>query len=209
MFMVRLKLPIFRKQFGDSSELKINFGAGANGKEGWTNVDASTKPRVNCLCDCRYPLPFKSDSARCIYAEHFFEHIDRYDEVPGFLKECLRVLRSSGTIRIIVPDAGLYLQAYSAEGWLKMEHLRGLTPDHRDRYFPIQFKTKMEVVNFVFRQGAEHKFAYDFQTLRTILEDSGFVDVQQMEYQVSRDDVLQIDQSMRQHESLYVEARKP
>jgi hypothetical protein len=32
-------------------------------------------------------------------------------------------------------------------------------------------------VNYVFRQGSEHKYAYDAETLEQILDRTGFVDV--------------------------------
>ena len=32
----------------------------------------------------------------------------------------------------------------------------------------------MQLINAVFRQGQEHKYAYDYETLRLVLRQSGF-----------------------------------
>lgn len=56
-------------------------------------------------------LPFQDESMRLIYTAHLLEHLG-YDAVQRVLKECFRVLRNGGGIRIEVPDANLFLEAY-------------------------------------------------------------------------------------------------
>jgi predicted SAM-dependent methyltransferase len=208
MLRVRLLKKRFRNLYADAQDLMINFGAGPTGRPGWINIDGGLGSGINCLCDGRSALPFSSESVRCVFTEHFFEHIDYYDDAPVFLAECHRILKPLGTIRIIVPDAGRYIKAYVSEGWDSLAELRQLGADKADSYFPIKFESKMELVNFIFRQGGEHKFAYDFESMRVSLKKAGFVNIEQVAYGVSRDPVLALDQQSREHESLYVEASK-
>lgn len=196
-----------RRKYRDLRNLLVNIGCGLSGKPAWVNLDLFPFPGVTCLYDCRKELPFPDDSVKCIFTEHFFEHIDYFEEVPLFLSECYRVLEPGGTIRIIVPDAEKYLRAYCAEGWEELAKVRPLRPDHSDND-ESRFNTKMEVVNGTFRRYFEHKYAYDFSTLDFILRRHGFCDVQKQSYGKSGVPELCIDQPGRAPESLYVEAVK-
>lgn len=50
-----------------------------------------------------YSIPFKDNSIPNIYSSHFFEHLFLKD-CKNLLKECLRVLKPNGIIRIVVPS---------------------------------------------------------------------------------------------------------
>lgn len=205
----KYKERLLRHRYINATDLMINFGAGSRGKSGWVNVDAQSAAGVNCVFDCEKKQPFPDGSARCIFSEHFLEHIDYYETAPFFLRECFRVLQPGGTIRLIVPDVGRYLKAYAQDDWSEIEKLRGLLPGHTDPYFWTNYETKMELVNMLFRQFGEHKYAYDFETIHVLLKKAGFSNIRQTEYAISADPMLAIDQQEREHESLYVEAYKP
>jgi predicted SAM-dependent methyltransferase len=198
-----------RRRYKDRRDLRVNIGCGLSAKSGWVNVDFFEFPEVNCIYDCRKGLPFSDNAVRCIFTEHFFEHIDYTEEVPIFLSECCRVLKPGGVIRIVVPDAEKYVRAYCAEGWEELIKVRPLRPDHTDVHFGSWFNTKMEVLNAVFRQYFEHKYAYDFTTLEFLLGRYGFCDIQKQTFGKSGLLELCIDKPDRASESLYVEAIKP
>lgn len=198
-----------RESYKRRRDLLVNIGCGERGKPGWENVDFFDSPGVNCVYDCRRGLPFADNAVKGIFTEHFFEHIDYTEEVPFFLSECNRVLQPGGVIRIIVPDAEKYVRAYCAEGWKELTLVRPLNPDHSDVHFGSRFNTKMEVLNAVFRQYFEHKFAYDFPTLEFLLRRYGFSEVQNQSFGRSMLSELAIDSPDRASESLYVEALKP
>jgi predicted SAM-dependent methyltransferase len=151
-------------------------------------------------------LPFADGSVRGLFAEHFFEHVDYTEEVPSLLSECHRVLQPGGRMRIIVPDAEQYMRAYLSEGWEALAALRPLHEGRVDHYFRCRYNTKMELINVVFRQGGQHKFAYDFETMKFVLEQFGFVDVRREQFGHSQMPELCIDSPRRATESLYVEA---
>ena len=70
------------------------------------------------------------------------------------------------------------------------------------------YNTKIELLNEVFRQAYDHKFAYDFETLEFLLRKYGFSRVLRQQYGLSLLADLCIDQERRKSESLYVEAVK-
>jgi|SRR5579864_2817377 len=197
-----------RRFYQDRRNLSVNIGPGLFAKAGWVNIDIFKFSGVNCVYDCRKELPFADGAVRCIFTEHFFEHIDYLEEAPFFLSECYRVLQPGGVIRIIVPDVEKYIHAYCAEGWEQLIEVRPLRPDHTDVHFGSRFNTKMEVLNVVFRQYFEHKYAYDFPTLEFVLRRSGFGGIQKQAFGKSLLSELCIDNPDRISESLYVEAVK-
>jgi predicted SAM-dependent methyltransferase len=118
------------------------------------------------------------------------------------------VLQPQGVLRIIVPDVERYVRAYCNDGWEDLTEVRPLHPDHSDVHFGSRFQTKMEVLNAVFRQYFEHKFAYDFPTLEMALKRAGFTDIRRQAFGKSASSDLCIDNPSRVSESLYVEAVK-
>jgi len=200
--------PAHRRYKGQRN-LMVNIGCGSFGMPGWVNIDVYHLPGVNCVFDCRKNLPFDDGSVKGIFTEHFFEHIDYCEEVPFFLSECYRTLQPGGVLRIVVPDAEKYLRAYCSEGWEELTKIRPLGPDHSDQAaYGTKYNTKMELLNVVFRQYREHKFAYDFVTLEFVLRRYGFSQVRHSEFGVSLLPELSIDLPERASESLYVEAVK-
>ncbi len=196
------------QRYRHARDLRVNIGCGSRGHPDWVNVDFMALPSVNCVYDCRKRLPFPDGSVRMIFTEHFFEHIDYTEETPCFLSECRRVLKAGGVLRIVVPDAGRYLRAYAADGWEALTHLRGLRADQFDPYTGSIYRTKMELINEVFRQAYTHKFAYDAETLRQVLHDAGFARTIHQDFGRSELPELTIDLPARAHESLYVEGIK-
>jgi len=205
---VRMGHAQIRRQFEGKRDLKVNIAAGKAGKEGWVNVDLFPAPGINCLYDSRKELPFPTGSVKGIFTEHFFEHIDYTEEVPIFLQECLRVLQPGGVIRLVVPDSEKYIRAY-VEGTEALNALRGIREDGTDRYFPNKYRTSMELFNTAFRQEYQHKWMYDYENLKDVLELMGFAEVKRSAFGESRLEGLAIDSPGRARESLYVEGKKP
>jgi hypothetical protein len=66
----------------------------------------------------------------------------------------------------------------------------------------------MELINAVFRQRYEHKYAYDEETLILIFREVGFSRVIAQAFGVSIDPEMAPDSEPRRTESLYLEAVK-
>lgn len=147
---------------------------------------------------------------KAIYSEHAFEHLDLETEAKPFLRECRRCLRASGVLRIVVPDAGAYLRGYG-QPWAPLVAMRPLEPvdgGWRDPWLGKIYQTQMQLINAVFRQGAEHKYAYDEETLALILRETGFSRIVRQRFAMSLDEQMAPDNEARRTESLYVEAVK-
>jgi predicted SAM-dependent methyltransferase len=207
MLGVRLRAAPVRRRYRDARRLLVNVGCGPRAKPGFVNVDVLPAGGVSCVYDCRTGLPFADASVRGLYSEHFFEHLDYADEAPRFLAECRRVLEPDGVLRLVVPDGGRYLQAYAAGGWSGVAALRRLDPQRTDPWLGTRYETPMELVNAVFRQGVEHKFAYDGETLVALLGRHGFR-AAVTRFRSSALAELAIDSPDRESESLYVEGRR-
>jgi SAM-dependent methyltransferase len=61
--------------------------------------------------DLRKGIPFEQNSFNVVYHSHFLEHIDP-QHAPGLLKECYRVLKPGGILRVVVPDLELLAREY-------------------------------------------------------------------------------------------------
>lgn len=158
------------------------------------NLDYSWFPGIDLTMDIRTRLPIVDHRLMGIYCEHVIEHIP-FETVPFCLSEWRRVLRPGGTIRIVVPDAELYLKTYCR---IKAgEDVR--FPYHEQR------KTPMMYVNEVFRSYG-HNYAYDFETLARLLEEAQFTNITRCEHKSGRDKNLLLDSDDREVESLRVEA---
>ena len=73
---------------------------------------------------------------------------------------------------------------------------------------PADITTRMDIINHVFRQGEEHRYAYDGETLIAKLLTAGFPTVVEQRYGESSDPMLTGDREVHRAYSLYVEATK-
>jgi predicted SAM-dependent methyltransferase len=198
-----------RRTITQERRLKVNIGCGPRPLEGWINIDAFPMSPSVIAWDCRRSIPLPDGSASFIFAEHFFEHIERPKQTDRFLSECLRVLEPGGIIRLVVPDAGLYLHKYCEPGWDGFAETRPLRKE-KGAYIDslkVPYATKMELINAVFRQFGEHRYAYDAETLIHTLSTAGFAQVTQQQFGVSKAGSCP-DTEKRRSESLYVEGVK-
>jgi predicted SAM-dependent methyltransferase len=193
---------------------RVNVGCGYRPTPGWVNIELGSTADFY-FWDCRRGLPFSDNTVTAIYSEHVLEHFDPETDATLFLRECLRCLRPGGVLRIVVPDAGAYLHAYS-QSW---ERLAALSPleqtqegwrEKRLNYKGLNnvYRTKMQLINEVFRQGNQHKYAYDEETLLLVLHDAGFSNVIRQSFGISLDHDMAPDSDARKTESLYVEGVK-
>ena len=181
------------RKFRGSSDLKLHLECGSRIKKGWLNIDLNKNADIPL--DLRKLLPFDNTSCSVIYSEHFFEHLDYPGPSELFLGECYRVLRPRGKFRVVVPDMELVLHSY----------VEGGTEDYyaaQKTWHPAWCKTQMEHINFNFRQNGEHRFCYDFETLKNHLERSGFKEVRHRSFDPK------LDSKDREVGSLYVDCVK-
>lgn len=117
--------------------IKVNLGCGPSGIDGWINYDWGMLPLLSKmpwlrdvliklkilsknylvdwatirLVDIRKRLPLGDGSVDYIYCSHVLEHCEKY-EVLNILKECHRVLKKSGILRVVLPDLNKLIKKY-------------------------------------------------------------------------------------------------
>lgn len=91
----------------------LNFGCGSTHHPEWVNLDAWASDPAVISCDVRRGFPFEESGFDAVYGSHVLEHLDRV-AAARLLRECYRVLKSGGLVRLAVPDleviAKLYLE---------------------------------------------------------------------------------------------------
>jgi SAM-dependent methyltransferase len=96
---------------GERAPLLINLGCGARFHPAWVNLDIAPQSAEVQRHDLREPLPFGDATCAAVYCSHVLEHCARAN-APVFLRECHRVLRPGGIVRVVVPDLGTIAQLY-------------------------------------------------------------------------------------------------
>jgi SAM-dependent methyltransferase len=138
--------------------------------------------------DVRRGIPFPDSSFDVVYHSHLLEHIDRH-AAPAFLRECVRVLKTDGILRVVVPDLELLSRRYlerleryphSALASEVEEAARAIfdqmiirTPEARMQQKPIVRVLESLLVGDTGRNGAAHRWMYDRVSLEWLVRDAG------------------------------------
>jgi predicted SAM-dependent methyltransferase len=174
---------------------RLNLGSGRFRKDGFLNVDS--QPEADVTLDLRRGLPFDSDCCEIIFSEHCFEHFDYPEPIGHLLRECLRVLQPGGMLLFSVPDTEWPLTDY--RDGPQASYFKACI---ESAWHPAQYTTRLEHINYHFRQDSQHRFAYDFETAQKILGAVGFVDVRRRSFDPS------LDSEHRRLGSLFVSAQR-
>lgn len=159
-----------------SQPAMLEVGAGQNIKPGWLASDLEATLDSNAR---RIPLDatrsFGLDDATFdyIYSEHMIEHVP-YAGGHNMLRECFRVLKPGGTVRIVTPSLGFIMRIMSSDrSKFEQDYLEWFL-HHTLPDAPIQ--SNAFFFNIFVRDWG-HTFIYDHQTLRYSMEAAGFADI--------------------------------
>jgi SAM-dependent methyltransferase len=199
----------------------VNIGSGLTVSAGWLNVDGSanalfaTAPRFVLRLvyrlsaanrqysveeyvailkehqflhhDVAFGLPFGDESVDCAYSSHLLEHL-RPEQAERLIAEIWRTLKSGGYVRICVPDLSYALSRYEA----------GDKEEFLAYFFGWPDAGRL----------AQHRYMYDFDMLRQLLEKAGFVSISRCRFREGHTpDIAHLDS--RPAETLFAEAMKP
>ena len=177
----------------DSREpIHLDLGAGEEPRPGWVTLDMTKSSDL--YWDLRKGIPFPSGTVDSVYSSHLLEHMP-YQAGQDLLQECLRVLKPGASIFICVPNARLYIDAYTGTSPLSDSH--GFWEPARSSDDAI------DLLNYVAYMGGAHACMFDQDSLVARLQRSGFVDVSLRTMDPT------IDLPWREFESIYARGRRP
>lgn len=135
---------------------KLNLGCGSDYKEGWVNVDSDRGIRADLFWDLRKRFPFKDGEFDSILAQDVLEHFTK-EEAKFFLKECRRVLKTGGEIKLRTPNIFKIYKVFKKDPQVLIKFLYGDT----SRGEPF----------------GSHKYAYTQKSLTRLLKRNYFKDI--------------------------------
>lgn len=213
--------------------LKLHIGCGATVVDGWENLDRSPTivlsripglrsalaaahlltpaqaravfPRGIVRADVRRGLAYPDGSASFAYSSHMIEHMARWQGL-AFVRECFRVLRPGGRLRLATPDLAEWVENYrQGKAWTF-----GTPADAMMSSFGHFVERPGSGVRGLAQRlftGAAHQWLYDTESLSHLLREAGFVDVERRAF---RDSVFPDIELLEDRDgSLFVEGRRP
>jgi SAM-dependent methyltransferase len=210
----------FVRRLDDGSAM-LNLGCGVKMHPRWVNLDFSTYARlashprlsraarrIGLLSATRYErlqqvdpniiwwdlrrgIPFPDGTFDVVYHSHMLEHIPE-EQAPAFLRECRRVLKPRGVLRVVVPDLERIVAHYVAAIRLAEVRADQAMPHHREaledlfgqmvraegmgtrQQRPLVRAIERRLRGSADRIGETHRWMYDRFSLGAMLADAGF-----------------------------------
>lgn len=180
-------------------------------KSEWTILDTRKGADINHDLH-KGPIPLEDNSVEAIYSSHTFEHIFP-DRLPFVLQECLRILKPSGKIRIVVPDVDRAVRAYSKGDISYLKDKRNPTkpdfyPNHPLYYLMSWFLTYSLDEDLEKRLVGGHVNVFNEVALKGWLQRAGFSNIKPLFYNKCSDIFKGCDFERYQDCSVYMEASK-
>ena len=148
------------------NRVMINLGSGHWKFDAWVNVDIDLASRPDVCADLSLGLPFRDACADFMHSEDFIDQLS-LEQAGRFLRDCHRILKPGGVIRILTPDVEQLARMYLHQP----DELKGLWRDHVG--VPLSYGTAAEILNVGMR-FAGHTFLYDAETFARLAADCGF-----------------------------------
>jgi predicted SAM-dependent methyltransferase len=193
---------------------KLQVGSGTTLLDGWLSTDINPRTDETAYLDATSRFPFEDETFHYVYSEHMIEHIPWKDAL-FMLRECCRVLKRGGTIRVATPDLKVLLDLYAgADGPLKERYVRWITDNFLE---DVDVYKPAFVINNAFHNWG-HQFLFDADLLAMALRRAGFEDIRQVRTGDSEDPHLRGIEShgknidaddMAMFETMVFEARRP
>lgn len=159
-------------------------------------------PAVTLSYDATSGLPLVDSSLQGINLSHFLEHFD-IEAGRALLRECRRVLRRGGVIRVSCPDLLKYARAY-VENDASFFAIVGAPAFCNYHDLPT---TGAIVAGKAYDSGNGHRWFYDAETVIALLREVGFDACEERPlHQSSLPRIADVEPAHRLAESFYVEA---
>jgi predicted SAM-dependent methyltransferase len=165
---------------------KLHIGCGSNILAGWLNTDHEPENSDVLFMDASKEFPFDDCKFDYIFSEHMIEHFS-YEEGCSILRNCYRVLKPNGKIRIATPNLAKIIALYTKD-----------KTDEQEEYIRVYIdafykNTGLYHPTFVINNNVRnwgHTFIYDPEILKMALESIGFIDISFYPLAISNDEHL-------------------
>lgn len=159
--------------------VKLHLGCGTNLAAGWINVDNNYDNNIDLKkldlnWDLTKPLPYKDNSVDLIFHEHFIEHLKK-PAGEQFLRECYRLLKPGGVMRMGWPDLARFVRAYATRDKKYFDYIS------KNVFYGMKYKTWDELIGDYFYSW-DHQYGYTRKHMKMLLKDIGFKDVRYSKY---------------------------
>lgn len=196
---------------------KYNLGCGTHIYQGylnigyWSNLEHGglykdlngTKNTYMLNHDLTQGIPAEDNSLELVYHSHMLEHLS-YTEGIEFMRECYRVLKPGAKMRILVPDLGLWIKAYTENNSFFFEEYR--------KTLDLNIYTTKASIFMGMLHNHGHKCGYDYESLKWLAEYSGFINIKKTLYADSDiEDINELEPMLplKIMESLCIDCYKP
>jgi predicted SAM-dependent methyltransferase len=205
---------LIRRYLQNHEIKKLQLGAGFTAIQGWLSTDLNPRFDTTVYLDATRPYPFEDATFDYVYSEHMIEHIP-WEDGLFMLKECRRVLKPGGAIRVATPDLKVLLNLYAgAKQPIQAQYVQWIT----DTFLAgVKVYKPSFVINNAFSNWG-HQFLYDAELMTMALGQAGFEGVRQWPTGESDDPHLRAIEShgenvaandMAAFETMVFEARRP
>lgn len=173
LYTILIRKRLIKKYFNENKISKLHIGSNITSLEGWLCSDVSPQTKESIYLDATKKFPFEDGVFDYIYSEHMIEHISR-EEGLFMLRECYRVLKPNGRIRIATPDIEKIVNIYSKRSEkYGSEYSEWITTN----FIPNSKEVNpLIVLNTMFRNWY-HSFLYDAELLQKTFSDTGFSNI--------------------------------
>lgn len=154
-----------------NNSIKVHLGSSNYIIKGWLNYDIDPKGGA-IKADLTKGIPHKDNSVSKIFSEHVIEHFSK-QEGYNLLKDCYRILKPGGTMRIGWPNLNKIISSHLLKS---KKHYNHGTPHLDLRYGHWDEITS----DRLFSWG--HKYAYTPRYMKDILTEIGFKEIKKCKY---------------------------
>lgn len=177
---------------------KLHIGCGPFVMAGWLNVDLECNhPEIRYMNAGR-AYPFPDNSFDYIFSEHLFEHLSIVEQTV-MLKECCRILKPGGRMRLAMPNLHFLMDLYiNPEKEINRKYLawsyrlfgiRAGVNEVSEKDYPIH------VINNFFHLWG-HQFIHTPESLERMASNIGFADIEA--FKIGHSDTLEL-QDLERH----------
>ena len=184
--IARIDKKLIEHYLGQQKTRKLHLGCGGNIIDGWLNSDLFPLSNDVVHIDVTKTYPFDDETFDYVFSEHMIEHIS-HAQGQHMLKQCFRVLKHGGKIRISTPDLSFLILLYQSDkSELQQKYIKWATETFTDT--APYCEDTFVINNFVRDWG--HTFIYDEKVLSFSLEKAGFKEITKFSLNESEDEIL-------------------